>query len=518
MASTSPLPPRDYDNEVKKGVHTVTSEIHIPESLKHTVSLCNPSCASSRPLIKIVNLDDLIKATAIASPSPRILVTSSFDFENDNAETGSVLSMVYNEYGELVEPEDLRRPPIASELTTTGILRVFKKAYHHYFRTKIGDVIFEEMKDKILPIASDGSSLNQKHKISAWLFDPSLPTPGEDTARKSETPEPQMEPAAPCEPRVLELGCGDGNWCIQFKNQNPSWIVDGIDDTNHWQCVHKDFAFRDFMKGDGMGEQSNLIDCNAEFTVRNLNALLQHPKPIPTNHYSLIRGRDIFDRVENPFAFLDAVRLILQPGGVIEFLELDPRPRTPYDGPIKRVESVNKSSGDLGWTDKIADRFKKEVDTEIATNSPGWSGRVEARLKGNMRQRIGVAAANLKDWLEGAGFYDVAEDIIRLPIGGFTSSGQQLEELLLERIELENSIPKLAAELPAPELDQISSGAYYLNLHLITGRKPPYPRTGDLLPDGTRQEMTASTYDAMAQARSKRGASTNRWKRCSGSG
>lgn len=97
----------------------------------------------------------------------------------------------------------------------------------------------------------------------------------------------------------------------------------------------------------------------------------------------------------------------------------------------------------MGWTDKIADRFKKEVDTEIATNSPGWSGRVEARLKAHMRPRNGVAAENLKDWLEGAGFYDVAENIIRLPIGGFTSSGQQLEELLLERIELENSIPKV---------------------------------------------------------------------------
>ena len=60
--------------------------------------------------------------------------------KNGNSKTSSVVSMVYNEYGELVEPESLRRPPIASELTTTGILRVFKKAYHHYVSTPINNV------------------------------------------------------------------------------------------------------------------------------------------------------------------------------------------------------------------------------------------------------------------------------------------------------------------------------------------------------------------------------------------
>ena len=75
------------------------------------------------------------------------------------------------------------------------------------------------------------------------------------------------------------------------------------------------------------------------------------------------------------------------------------------------------------------------------------SGRVEAHLKATMRPRNGVVAANLKDWLEGAGFYDVAEHIIRLPIGGSTTSGQQLKELLLEQIELENRILKVNLQL-----------------------------------------------------------------------
>lgn len=46
-----------------------------------------------------------------------------------------------------------------------------------------------------------------------------------------------------------------------------------------------------------------------EFTVRNLNELVDHVKPIPKSHYGLIRGRDLFDRVESYVNFLDAIRL-----------------------------------------------------------------------------------------------------------------------------------------------------------------------------------------------------------------
>jgi len=69
------------------------------------------------------------------------------------------------------------------------------------------------------------------------------------------------------------------------------------------------------MEGDGTVKHNDYfcrtqsIHCNPKFTVRNLNALLDHPKPIPTNLYGLIRGRDIFDRIESYTTFLDAVRL-----------------------------------------------------------------------------------------------------------------------------------------------------------------------------------------------------------------
>ena len=45
------------------------------------------------------------------------------------------------------------------------------------------------------------------------------------------------------------------------------------------------------------------------FTVRNLNQILDHPNPFPNNLYDLVRGRDIFNRVDNYKTFLDTIRL-----------------------------------------------------------------------------------------------------------------------------------------------------------------------------------------------------------------
>ena len=46
-----------------------------------------------------------------------------------------------------------------------------------------------------------------------------------------------------------------------------------------------------------------------EFTVRNINRLLKHDSPIPHNLYSLIRARDVFEKVESYKTFLEDVRL-----------------------------------------------------------------------------------------------------------------------------------------------------------------------------------------------------------------
>lgn len=102
---------------------------------------------------------------------------------------------------------------------------------------------------------------------------------------------------------------------------------------------------------------------------------------------------------------------ILKPGGVVEFIEVDPRPRinlsVDTDGDREKSRDgksgKKRSSAPTDWTDCIVDRYKDPHDEEIARDVPGWLARVHERLKATMRPQDGVAGANLKSWLEGAG-------------------------------------------------------------------------------------------------------------------
>jgi hypothetical protein len=47
----------------------------------------------------------------------------------------------------------------------------------------------------------------------------------------------------------------------------------------------------------------------AEFTVRDFNSILNSPNPIPHNLYGLVRGRDVFAKVDSYKTFLEDVRL-----------------------------------------------------------------------------------------------------------------------------------------------------------------------------------------------------------------
>lgn len=86
---------------------------------------------------------------------------------------------------------------------------------------------------------------------------------------------------------------------------------------------------------------------------------------------------------------------LLQPDGVVEFLEFDPRPRTPFVGPCREPIIARKTQ-----PARVADRF---IDSDLAENVPGWSARVSEELKATLRPRDGIPAPNLKEWLEGAG-------------------------------------------------------------------------------------------------------------------
>ena len=57
--------------------------------------------------------------------------------------------------------------------------------------------------------------------------------PGSPTMSGGFTPE-EIEKVTNYEgpTRVLELRCSDGSWCFSFKKDQPTWIVEGVDDTD----------------------------------------------------------------------------------------------------------------------------------------------------------------------------------------------------------------------------------------------------------------------------------------------
>ena len=102
---------------------------------RRSTPLRNPSCASTSPLIKIISHDHPFVET---SPPPSLKLNSpgepSIQYpKHDFGQKESLKSntMVYNEYGELVEEDSLRQNLKTENLNVTQLLRVIKKGYHH---------------------------------------------------------------------------------------------------------------------------------------------------------------------------------------------------------------------------------------------------------------------------------------------------------------------------------------------------------------------------------------------------
>lgn len=78
------------------------------------------------------------------------------------------------------------------------------------------------------------------------------------------------------------------------------------------------------------------------------------------------------------------------------------------DNPPLTLNPTDVSCAATTWTDSIPDRFTDQKDDDLATSVPGWSKRVEERLKARVRPNEDVAGPDLKSWLQGAGFWDVS--------------------------------------------------------------------------------------------------------------
>jgi len=76
-----------------------------------------------------------------------------------------------------------------------------------------------------------------------WHFRPTTP---KEKLESGETPQEEKHNVAVYSgpPRVLEIGCSDGKWCFKVKQEQPDWIIEGIDDSDHWSCVQKDIEIR----------------------------------------------------------------------------------------------------------------------------------------------------------------------------------------------------------------------------------------------------------------------------------
>lgn len=92
-----------------------------------------------------------------------------------------------------------------------------------------------QLREKITKIVAPhgegrGSTLLEDEAIPrrlTWYFDFKSISPSLDTEGSPDSVSTQRSP-----PRVLEIGCSDGSWCMRFKDEQPNWIVQGVDDTD----------------------------------------------------------------------------------------------------------------------------------------------------------------------------------------------------------------------------------------------------------------------------------------------
>ena|SRR6187402_473506 len=114
--------------------HGLDGSVHLDAPSASDPSISAPRhvsrCGSSNPLLEIVDPENLPKkpASPPRPPTQHLLTNKRGTRHNSNTIT---VSMLYNEYGELVYEKDLQHHPTPDELTVTQLLRVIKKAYHH---------------------------------------------------------------------------------------------------------------------------------------------------------------------------------------------------------------------------------------------------------------------------------------------------------------------------------------------------------------------------------------------------
>lgn len=102
------------------------------------------------------------------------------------------------------------------------------------YRERLDDVIAEQfaMLENQLSVApSPEGKMLTRERLSFWGLRKDSAVHQQVTSPESGPPSGALVYEGP--PRVLEIGCGDGSWCFKLKEEQPEWIVEGVDDTDH---------------------------------------------------------------------------------------------------------------------------------------------------------------------------------------------------------------------------------------------------------------------------------------------
>ncbi|KAH0566055.1 hypothetical protein GP486_000548 [Trichoglossum hirsutum] len=241
--------------------------------------------------------------------------------------------------------------------------------------------------------------------------------------------------------RVLEVLCGDGIWCTQLLHQHPDWIVEGIDRIASlaWgqpisvaELLSR-ASLRDIsaVGKDAKDEKGKMKDEGPDvnkprFTVSSIPSITGLPVPVQT--YDFIRGRDIFTTVHDWKLLLDDIHKQL--GGAIELIELDPRPRSLCVNEFLQLtegelEAPYGKSAATTFPEILDDRLKEALDPSLLQESSPWMSHV-LRCLGYSSMPDRIYATELKSWVEASGFYQVKEEIIKIPVGDWMEGGREL--------------------------------------------------------------------------------------------
>ena len=105
----------------------------------------------------------------------------------------------------------------------------------------MASVIEMQMEERTYDEKGDKPIAPPIRSLSSWDYADFPMSPNPDT------PDHQTTLVYSGPPRVLEIGCGNGAWCFASKERHPDWIIEGVDDSDHWSDAHPHLTFRYFL-------------------------------------------------------------------------------------------------------------------------------------------------------------------------------------------------------------------------------------------------------------------------------